>query len=161
MSPLLDGPLGEQRIVFMGDSTIRYLYLTVVSMARSQVEHGTVSTWLRCEKRCFWNEKTWDGWDEFYQGTSGHNATQANGTFCDCYRKQGVWPTNEMMENRFSVGAGGIHLDYLQLVHRNPSHLQVIASVSKPSSSDGITPPRSHAPMHLHSTYTYKGGLGM
>ena len=108
---LLHGRLSDQRILFLGDSTLRYLYLTLVN-AGALAGPSAASGWATCTRLCFWNEQTWPSWHEYYQGTS-----LANGSHCDCYRSQpsGAYNPQSIIENRYNQ-VGGAHFDYLQLL---------------------------------------------
>ena len=111
-SSLLHGRLSDQRILFLGDSTIRYLYLTVVNMAWLPSERASAD-WAFCSKSCFWNERTWPSWEAYYRGTS----LVANHSFCDCYRADGAYSPAEICENRYNRLPGAqVWLDYLQLL---------------------------------------------
>ena len=111
-SAILQGRWTDQRVVFLGDSTVRYLYLTMVNIAAAPSK-ASVTGWSLCTRYCYWNEHTWLGWSEFYRGTS-----LANASYCDCYRADGTFLPSEMMENRFNE-VGGAALDYFQLLDIN------------------------------------------
>jgi len=110
-APLLDGPLRNHSIVFLGDSTLRYLYLTLINLGHAP-SADVAAAWLHCRERCFWNEHSWPSWSEYYSGTSLSDGRHRN--LCDCYRGQG-WPT-DMMENRYNA-IGGTSMAYLQMLN--------------------------------------------
>lgn len=89
-------------VLFVGDSTIRYLFLTLVAFLSGETSHGS---WKRCTRRCAWHEGTYSSWPEFYRDTSRL-------TFCDCVREHPC--CDKIVENRY-VTVEGHALTYLQL----------------------------------------------
>jgi hypothetical protein len=67
-------------VVMVGDSTMRYLHLALLFELNVAPLHQLTSPLMACNARCFWNEKTWCDWTEFYEHTN-------TGT-CDCYRER-------------------------------------------------------------------------
>ena len=89
------------RIVFIGDSTMRYLFLTVF-----HILSGTnPQEWATCRHECPWNEKTFKSWPQFYELTS-------TDMFCDCVREHPC--CERIIENRYA-SVGKYQLTYLQL----------------------------------------------
>ena len=66
---MLHGQLTDHRVIFLGDSTLRYLYLSIINLAAQRTEN-VASSWGLCTNYCFWNERTWSSWTEYYRGTS-------------------------------------------------------------------------------------------
>jgi len=95
--PLIDGALDDHTILFLGESTLRYLYLTVLNLLQTSASDNVPAAWQGCQQRCFWNEHTWPSWADFFDGTSIGDAN-----FCDCYRAQGRLNYSETMENRYN-----------------------------------------------------------
>lgn len=87
------------RVIFVGDSTVRYLYLSLIL---SLTQNAT--DWGGCERHCPWNERTFSNWTDFYALTSKN-------MFCDCVRvgccRKGV------VENRYATVRGNA-LDFFQ-----------------------------------------------
>lgn len=92
----------------MGDSTLRYLYLTAVELCAKH----SLTPWGGCKTRCFFNERTWrstpnqSAWDAFFVGTS-------SGGFCDCHRGRGSFDLPHTTENRYHEACAGSRLSFL------------------------------------------------
>lgn len=120
-------------LVSIGDSTVRYLFLSLVLYLR----HAVVD-WQYCARDCPWNEKTWgnvgnetnvtysEQWERFYNGTSNEILEM----FCDCYRKDRL-----MMENRYA-NVHGHALSYYQLFSKD-----FIVGTWEPGASDNLRSP--------------------
>ena len=117
--------------MLVGDSTVRYLYLTLLQLLQPP---SGVRSWGGCKRRCFWNDKSWptpknraayEGnrtayalhWRSFFDDTTSDASGQA---MCDCFRD---WPCDAGMpncergwENRYAVlnWCGGARLTFIQ-----------------------------------------------
>lgn len=120
----------SQRILFIGDSTVRYFYLSLALLIeRIRVDWGACSIcWIpdaaqahtlaapnasinataRCGSRCPWNEKSYPSWDMFYNETT---ALFGGRMLCDCHRDRN--------ENRFLATKAGGSLSFLSLTRSN------------------------------------------
>lgn len=98
-------------IVFIGDSTSRYMYLTAAYF----VSHGRFPN--RTERPSLSRERTWPSWRDFYLGT---NAQMANEK-CDCYRANIGYDKRAIYENRYLCASS--NLTYLQLSGLRPMTL--------------------------------------
>ena len=89
-------------VLLLGDSTMRYLYLSLLAL----LEPREAVDWKGCQHRCFWNENTYSSWNDFYTSTSRN-------MFCDCFR--GKTCCAQVLENRYAVVGDKLKMDYLQL----------------------------------------------
>jgi len=97
-------PAPIMKVVFIGDSTVRYLFLAVVHLLRKPTDTTVLNS--TCTHHCFWNERSYGGsWATFYNDTS-------TDMWCDCARVG-----RSMQENRF-VKVRGVQLIYLQMFKR-------------------------------------------
>ena len=87
-------------VVFVGDSTVRYLFLAVVHLLR-----GNLVDWSHCRRECFWNERTYRSWVEYY------NHSTTNGMWCDCVRESCCVNTHENWFATTPIGS----MTYLQV----------------------------------------------
>ena len=92
-----------KNVLLIGDSTMRYLYLSLFALLDPR---GKSPDWSGCTTRCFWNERTYANWTEFYQLTSEH-------MFCDCFRAGHC--CKHAFENRYAVVRNQTRMDYMQL----------------------------------------------
>lgn len=103
----------SDHLLLIGDSTMRYLYLTLVEL----LADGPVRSWNGCTQQCFFNERTWinsttrkASWESFFVGT----AAKGRG-FCDCSRGEGSFNLPNTMENRYHEACSGVRLSFLLL----------------------------------------------
>ena len=107
-------------IVFMGDSLLRYQYLSLVHFLRSDGKK-----WLDADTE--WEnpvrEQTFDNWKHFMRVTNSQLSPYEK---CDCYRNEGVFKWEYLpyiTENRFYVDEErNNNLAYIQKYGRADSH---------------------------------------
>jgi len=128
------------RIVFLGDSTMRYQYLHLVHALR----HGTENTYAG--KRSIVSEKTWRtmrqrNWFAFFNGTTSPLAPHE---WCSCYRgrsdKQGY-------QQRY-FHANNVSIIYVELMGKHEMH-----GIWWPG--DPINATTSPAPPERRTPYTW------
>ena len=124
------GFLKSKHVFFIGDSTVRYLYLTVALLLRGGVD------WRGCRacggsdcgssETCPWNERSYGSWPSFFVESSaavgGHCDCARSSTWCTCAHRteSGSCCTakccDEVLENRYLEHEAGGSLSYLQLL---------------------------------------------
>ena len=97
--------LGSKRefILLMGDSITRYQYLSLVYFLES-------GNWSHAG-RSITNEKEWNSWNHFYEGT---NSLLRGRESCDCTRS-GLSSVGTVFENRMYRGRTGFTIGYIQV----------------------------------------------
>lgn len=122
--------LKGKTVVFVGDSIMRYQYLSLVDFleygiypsdrdcvtrsvyeARLSFESANQTSEYYCDALS--NEQWWDGWPNFYKYTD--NRLNGNGC-CDCYRLHGEYKSINFMENRVYT-KNGAKFVYMQFFH--------------------------------------------
>ena len=93
--------------VFIGDSTVRYFFLTLILVLR-----GSKIDWIGCKLECPWNERTYRDWGHFYNSTSSGSLE----IHCDCFRNG--TRLEEITENRYTT-IGNDSFVYLQMFGHN------------------------------------------
>ena len=84
------------KITLIGDSTIRYLYLTIVTLMSSN-NTLTRDAFMHCKRECAWNEKTFNSWPHYFHATTPSNM------FCDCHRSGNKPESWLIVENRYAT----------------------------------------------------------
>ena len=112
-------PAGEH-VVVVGDSTLRYLYLSwLYALRRGKFVDYNAAYCDKVKKSlkysttgepgCLWNEMTWGTWSEFFNSTSS-----IVDDWCDCQRAEYA-PLEKIVENRYgTLLPNGARLTYLQ-----------------------------------------------
>lgn len=123
--------LKNKHIVFMGDSLTRYQYLSLVHYLE------TGSWFALTDKPLLENEKEWENWEMFYQGT---NARLNGHEICGCYRHPYGWiiDANPMEDRYYFDPVRKLRITFLlffgsfKTVHPSPQFLNVGCSTSTP-----------------------------
>jgi hypothetical protein len=102
--------LQNKHVVFIGDSTQRYLYLVFAYL----LVHGNFPSDLHNHTNLSLSvESDWRSWHDFYIGT---NAAMLGRETCDCFRDNKVYRRYEVYENRYLfLPRHNVNITYLQL----------------------------------------------
>ena len=120
--------LTNKHLIFVGDSLMRFQYLALVYL----VKFKTIP--LDDVIPNFFVVKTWNGWNNFFNGT---NAMLRPNEWCDCYRDEKKDDDGKGFENRyFTDSVNNISISYFQF-----SEINVQGHWSEPYDDDFFRSP--------------------